>query len=155
MRREIGEALAQAEGEREHTEQWLKQHGWWPLRTVDLAELPAGDYSFLFTEEHRNHLVEMQQHRDQLQSCLYPVLDARDIYVGKPNSLVIEWGDMEAEVVIELSLFGDLAAVFMYGDVPRSALRRIDEHLAACGLLRITDDEIEELQDMGVLYHIF
>lgn len=155
MRHEIVEALAQAQLEREHTEQWLKQQGWWPLRTVDMTELPPGDYSFLFSHEHRNHLEIVRQHWGQLHACLQPILQAHDMYAGKPNTLVIEWGDLEAEIVIELSLFGNLATVFAYGAVPPGALRKIDEAIAGCGLLRLTDDEIDQLQEMGVLYHIF
>jgi hypothetical protein len=145
--------------ERDKTEKWLNQHGWWPSPGARPEEVDPGDYSYLMTDEQFANQERVKWKVDQFQKCLLKkkFLGARDIYTVKPTSLTLEWGELETEVEIEISRYGNLAAVFTYGEVGlhRNASKDIDDCLKSCGLIRLTDDEIEELQQQGVHYLLF
>jgi hypothetical protein len=159
MRQELIDALKRAEQERNQTEQWLRQQGLWPLHSADVHERAAGDYSTLLTDQQYNNRERVHWKLIQLQQCLQQkkYLGARDIYQGSVTTLVLEWGELETEVEIELSRYGNLAAVFMHGDVALSvsANKDINDCLEVGGLLRLTDEEIAELNEQGLHYDLF
>ncbi len=158
MRPEVVEALQQAEQERIRTEQWLKEQGLWPIQSSQLDETASGDYSFLLTDEQYNNRQRVEWSLDRLRACLLQqnkYMGARDVYANSPTALTIEWGDFAAEIEIEISVYGRLAAVFVQGERPMGVLSLVDKCLAAGNFLRLTDDEIDELQQQGLHYQIF
>jgi hypothetical protein len=159
MRQDVIEALQRAEQERTKTEQWLRQEGLWPLHSADVHERAAGDYSTLLTDQQYNNRERVHWKLIQLQHCLQQkkYLGARDIYQGSVTTLVLEWGELETEVEIELSRYGNLAAVFVHGDIALSvsANKDINDCLEAGGLLRLTEEEVAELNEQGIHYDIF
>lgn len=159
MRPEIAQALEQAEAELQKTEQWLKEQGLWPVRMSPSGELAPDGYSHLLTDQQYANQERVQWLQHRLRKCLLQkkYLGARDIYSLKPSSLTLEWGELETEVEIEISRYGNLAAVHVYGDIAlsRAANKDIQDCLEFCKLTRISDEEIEDLQDQGVYYLIF
>lgn len=152
-------ALEQAEFERERTATWLEQHGWWPLPSGESPEFDPGDYSFMMTDEQYANQERVRWMQGRLKACLQTkkYLGARDIYAMKPTAITLEWGELETEVEIEISRYGNLAAVFVHGNVALTleAQHDIEDCLEKCGLLRITDEEVDELQEQGLHYLIF
>lgn len=156
MRPEILKALEQADNERANTEAWLKEQGLWPPSAANASD--QNDPSNILTDEQYARREQQQWFHNRLRACLEKenrFLGARDIYDSSATAITIEWGDFDAEIEIELSIYGTLAAVFIHGDNALGVLGIIERCVSSCGITRISDDEIEELQQQGLYYHLF
>ncbi len=116
---------------------------------------PAGDYAFLLSTQQKHNLEQLSQRLSQLQTCLQLSFPSTPIHIGTATSLEIYWETPKAQVVIELSLHGNLVTVFMYGEVPAIALPQIDGCLHTIGLIRLSDEKRRQLEDQGLYHEIF
>ncbi len=148
MRQKIVKALEQAKNGPKDQKDWANQN-------VGLGEIAPGNYSSRLSETQKSKLEQIYQKLKRLKSCLQLSLDTALIDLGTSTSLEIQWAVSKSQVVIELSLYGPLATVFEYGEIPESALQHIDKCLRANDLTRLSDEEKEQLENQGVYHELF
>ncbi len=149
MRSEIIKAL-------DYTNQIRERQYSGPKLEFGPGEVPAGDYSYLLTSEKKENLDKAEQYYHKLVACLKASSDFTHIYPGGTTFLELHWDDNPQEqVIIELSLYGPLAAVFVYGTIPEKYLQDVHSCLDSCGLVSLTKDEIGELEERGAYHSLF
>jgi len=62
---------------------------------------------------------------------------------------------MENQIVIELTVFGNITAVFVYGSIPDSVLWDITNCITSCGLIQLSESEIQELEKNNHYHQLF
>jgi hypothetical protein len=148
MRYEVVEALEQAKNARnvhEARDRYVARPG----------DLSPGDYSPSLSKGQQIKLDQLYRTLESLRSCLLASLAAGSIDMGTSTSLEISWQAPELQVVIELSLYGRLAAVFSYGEIPENSLEEIDSCLKAHNLIRLSDEEKEALETQSLYHQLF
>jgi hypothetical protein len=149
MHRAILDALEEAQHFREQSERQ-------PIHP-DLQQplVPGRDYSYTLSAEARQRLDRMQTRWSQVAACLQAYRDVLEFYPGSPSNFFITWGSTQDEIVVELSWFGNLAAIFTYGTVPAQILATVTACLEQLGLSVLRQEDIQELEQNGVWQVIF
>lgn len=84
---------------------------------------------------------------NELIECLKQGIPIVDVFFGSPTTVNVRLNDNgEDHLIIELSLYGPLAAVFAYGQGTKDALDRATTCITDLGLIQLTADEIAELE---------
>jgi hypothetical protein len=109
----------------------------------------------IVTEEDKHNWELMAKKQEMLIASIQSHLTTASIHVGTSTSIEIEWTEPTVEIVIELSLEGNLASMFSYGDVSQETLNYIDKCLQSNNLLRLLDEEIVQLENEGMYRQIF
>ncbi len=120
----------------------------------DLANLPNG-YEYVLSAQERTDLARLEQTQQALIASLQAALTTAWVHVGTSTSVEIEWANPKADIVIELSLVGNLGAVFRYGEVSAEMLAYIDNCLTANHLLKLSNEEIIQLEREAIYHPVF
>ncbi|MDM8529022.1 hypothetical protein QUF58_12555 [Anaerolineales bacterium HSG24] len=144
MRQIVVEAVAQI------TNQFHKKQPW----SNNEIETPVigKDYSFKLSQEQYRALKQMKTKLEQLIPDLQEQLPKYSIEVGTSTSITIR---DQSLIVIELSLYGNLAAVFTYGNVRQATLAKINEVLQKNTLFQLLEEERLELEKQGIYQDLF
>jgi hypothetical protein len=108
-------------------------------------------------EKVKLNLAKVHEHWDEVMACLRTVPGITDMYAGTATAIDLHWDDDKLHhlVVIELTPYGPLAAVFAHGPVPETLLGQINECVDASKLIRLPPEEIEKLQERDEYYALF
>ena len=144
MRQIVTDAITQTQ------KQSYKQHSW----SENEIEVPVvgKDYTVMLSMEQRQALKQMHLKLEKLISELQSGLQKSSIEVGTSTSITIR---SQGLIVIEFSLYGDLASVFTYGDVQKTALITVDQVLQKNNLFRLLEEEQLELEKQGIYHDLF
>ncbi|GEM_PF-3045854 len=145
MRAKIIESIEQAKSQRARQQSWSTQN-------FGLGQVPIRDYTFMLSSEQQFALKQIKTKLKTLQTSLQKIFDKTSVEVGTATSLEVQG---EGLVVIELSLYGDLASLFRYGDVPLSTLEKIKGCLEENGLAWLFEEEQVELEQQGSYHDLF
>ena len=118
---------------------------------------PGVDYSLVSTDEGKRNLERVNEYYDRIVACLQGSADIVDFHADSPTTISVLWDDKREShhVTIELSLYGPLATVFVYGPVPEPVLQHVHSCLDAAGLIRLMESELRELEDRGEYLNLF
>jgi hypothetical protein len=149
MHRAILDALEEAQRFREQSEHQT------PHPDLQQPLVPGRDYSYTLSAEARQRLDRMHTRWSQVAACLQVYRDTLDFYPGSPSDFFITWSSAQDQVVVELSWFGNLAAVFTYGIVPAQILATVTICLNQLGLSVLQQEDIQELEQNGAWQILF
>lgn len=98
--------------------------------------------------------IKMLQEAFALESSI------RQVIFGRESSIIVYWNFSDEDltkdnVVVELSPWGPLAAVYPYGATPPAVLHAVETALERLGLYTLSEDEIDELYELGVFTQFF
>lgn len=124
-------------------------------QAIGPGEMPSGDYSFNLSQSEQNNLKRLSGRLKRLKICLESLLDPDSIHIGTATSLEIQGKTLSSQVVIELSLYGPLAVVFVYGEISELTLQHIDKCISVAGLTRLADEERVSLENKGMYRKLF
>ncbi len=144
MRKEIRDIVEKIKANRVQTRPTL----------FDVANLPNG-YEYVLSAQERADIARLEQTQQALIASLQATLTTAWVHVGTSTSVEIEWANPKADIVIELSLVGNLGAVFRYGEVSAETLAYIDNCLTANHLLKLSDEEISQLEREAIYHPVF
>lgn len=146
MRREIAQALEIAALEkREQLQEPLEQN----------QEFAPGDYSHQLSSQQAFRLKESESMLGKLMQILKNRVSSSIVDIGTSTSLEIRSKEWEGNIVIELSMYAPLVAVFIYGSIAPSIINVVSECIADCSLLELTSEEIAQLEEQGTYHEIF
>ncbi|OQY47676.1 MAG: hypothetical protein B6242_04465 [Anaerolineaceae bacterium 4572_78] len=132
-----------------------KEHQTKPTKHISFKEILAGNYVYVPSNKEKKNWEYIEKTQNVLITSLQNLFNTALVHVGTSTSIEIEWKDKKWQVIIELSLNGNLASVFKYGNVSQKALSHVDKHLQDNNLLKLLDDEITELENQGIYHKIF
>lgn len=119
-------------------------------------ENPEGSYETQAQElvDKNEKLLDVTQKK--LTNCLYGRSTHILFSVRSSNSIAVFTDQAsENQVVIEITPYGPLCAVFSYGSIANQLLQWVESCVQECHLIQLTQDEIEELQRSSQYYHLF
>lgn len=108
-----------------------------------------------FFELQKRRLDKRTLHWSSLIDTLQENSFVKRVYPGSTGSIIVEWDDDEAHhnIIIELSLYGPIAAIFIYGEPPKELLIYIAKAIIDMNLLQLNSEEVAEL-DRSNQYHL-
>jgi hypothetical protein len=148
MREEIEQALTVAQQARSSQPDWAAQ-------LIRADPIPPGDYSSMLLAQQRHNLEHVFQTIDVLKRCLSASAHIASVEPGTTTSVEVYVGQLETYAVIELSLYGSLAALFPYGSVPQDVIEHIEHCLVTNGRTLLTETERQTLEARGVYHDLF
>lgn len=113
------------------------------------------------SEEHLKNISMRYQEKakqiyDKLASCLENSLQNLFINPFSSSSMSIKLENHSSgECIIDITPYGRIIAMYIYGSIPQQIIASIHRCLQDCELIRLTEDEIEELRTSGRYYHLF
>lgn len=119
-------------------------------------ENPEGSY-----EAQAQELVDKNEKlldvtREKLTNCLYSRSTHVLFSIRSSTSIAVFMDQApEHQVIIEITPYGSLCAVFSYGFMVNQLLHWVESCIQECHLIQLTQDEIEELQRTSQYYHLF
>lgn len=153
MREEIIRSLERARSHRDQWRLWQQQHAQ-STSVGQSSDFPPAHHPL--TQERNKKLDQMMAHFEQLKACIEQMLGSSSVHIGTSTSLEIDTdSSMHNQVVIELTVEGSLAAVFVYGSVSNDILHRIHQCIQVSGLIQLSHDEIHELEQSGSYHELF
>ena len=139
LREEILEALAKQESFRRRQSAAYHQG---PMDQA-LERIQSGELG----KESAQQREQLERYFDALTDCLRSAADVSEAYAGTDSMIIVRWdADDKHQVIIELSPYGPLVAVFVYGPVPPRLRGDVDRCVAATGLIHVSDEELDALE---------
>lgn len=146
MRREIMQALEVATLEkREQLQEPLEQEG----------GLVPGDYSHTLSSQQAFRIKETQSSLSKLMQCLSACVSPSIVNIGTATSLEMQSKEWEGNIIIELSVYAPLVAVFVYGSIEPPIINAVSQCITNCDLLELTPEEIDQLEERQIYHEIF
>ena len=144
MRQEIEDAIALAQNI-------------FDRRSKEPELVTEGSRTFaVLSASQRQRLDTVMQNLLHLEACIATESLVKRAYIGTTTSVVIDWGELATQsITVEISLYGSLAAVFLYGNPPPLIVTTVERCLRNLSLKQLTEDEIVELQEQDKYYLIF
>jgi hypothetical protein len=158
MRDEIVQALNHAKQVRhELTKQTKSQEVLTPQDFLSMSkeelELYFGE---VVTEHSKQRLSILESLMLRLTRCIESSGLVRELSFGSPGSIHTSgYSDSKHSIVVEISLYGPLAAVFEYGLVPAELKEHIESCIQSLEIVRLTDSERNELESTNQFLEIF
>ena len=124
---------------------------------IDRKRRTLAQKSSLRSPEAQGNMDTLHSYFDKLTACLKASPQVIDVYAGTATATNIHWDDdrLHHVVVIELTPYGPLAALFAYGPADEGLLEHIDSCIEGAGLLKLTEHEIKQLQEQNAYYELF
>ncbi|OQY48575.1 MAG: hypothetical protein B6242_01940 [Anaerolineaceae bacterium 4572_78] len=147
MRQEIMHALEIAKRE---NKQLYKN----VVKKYHTASMPHTDDSYLLSQAQKHNLAQSDKRLEFMQQKLHKVLQ-KQVYIAGANSLEITWDTPKSQIIIEFSIYGQLASVFVYGNIPQIVHEQLDNFLINCHVLCLSNEERECLEKENKYYDLF
>jgi len=137
MRNEILEAINYARAKADERRQRVQNM---------VGEYPFGRPQ---SDEDQGNLDRRSQYLLQLLACTKIFSALIDVYGSTASSITIEWDNSQTQhnITVELTLYGPLAAIFVYGSPPDGLFEYVENCLKSIGLISLTKEEIKELEE--------
>ena len=119
------------------------------------GHLAPADYSNMLSKQQVLRLQHTQSVIEQLRECLSQLLAELIVDYNTSTSLNICNSDNSQSVVVDLSIYGPLVAVFTYGNVSASTIEMVSSCIARCKLIQLTPDEVQQLEAKGDYHKVF
>lgn len=154
MRAEIDGFLEQVRARRKQMEIWGEQNA-----------QPDDSQAYAFRSIPEDHPLQIELTRqfnimvdncDRLKACIEMLPNILSIHISSTTSLEVHTNAaIESEIIIDFSIGGPFIDVSVYGIVTDATLQLSAGCIQACGLVQITDDERQELEEMGSYHDLF
>ena len=97
----------------------------------------------------------MDETRYRIKDCLSQALSEIKVWVDGSNMVFIEWGSGKAQIVIEFSFYGPIVFLSSYNSVTEEITEAINDCLSRNHLIQLNEEEITELNRLGLFNCFF
>ncbi len=102
------------------------------------------------------YFEKQSEYWGKMAQCLRNCAEVKNIYPGSPSSMFISWDENEHHnVVVEISAFAPIVAIYFYGTPPLSLLTTLDHCLIDLDLTKLTNEEVVQLEQEHWYHSIF
>lgn len=147
MRQEIKDAIAIA-----HRLKITQQR--WTTHDVP-AEISSGNYSSRLSYAQQHNLQQVFNNIRSLQQCVKTSALITTVEPSTTTSLEVYADNQATYVVIECSVYGMLAALFIYGVISSELIDHVKQCIQEQGLTLITDKERGDLEKQSLYQELF